>query len=48
MKGDAIKNRSNPTGALFMMLYLVIPMFIRGLRYDMIINGQKQNGKELK
>ena len=29
-------------GFLFMMLYLVIPMFIRGLRYNMIVIGQKQ------
>ena len=42
-----VKNiRSNPVKALIMMLYLALPLFIRGLRYTMIVIGQKQNSEE--
>lgn len=41
-----LKIRSNPVGALFMIFYLVASTFIRGLRYAMIMIGQKTNGAE--
>lgn len=38
-----VKNiRSNLVKAIFMMLYLVLPMFIPRLRYTIIVIGQKQ------
>ncbi len=40
------KIRSNPIEAIIMALYLIIPMFIPRLRYDMIVIGQKQNENE--
>lgn len=37
-----VKNiKANPVEALIMALYLIIPTFIRRLRYDMIVIGQK-------